>query len=379
VTRLNTVPLSILDLAPISAGSDAATALRNTIELAQQAEQWGYRRFWIAEHHFGAVASSAPAVLIGQVAAATNTIRVGSGAVQLSHTTAAAVVESFGMLDAFHPGRIDLGIGRSAQRRRKPKPRNTRPPRAEIEVSREWRDISGVVVPPPFELRSLLNKEKVAATQAILQQPEAIAPDFDEQLGDIVAMLSGSYQNGGFDVHVVPGERSGLMPWIFGSSKGKSAQTAGALGLPFVASYHITPGTALEAVEAYRDAFVPSATLSRPYVVVSADVVVAEDSVTARHLASSYGHWVYSIRTEGGPMPYPDPDDCPQLTAEQLAAVNDRLATQFVGDADEVAQRLAALQRVSAADELVVTSVTYRHEDRLRSHELLAKRWGLQP
>src|SRR5882757_2502635 len=112
------VPLSILDLAPISAGSDAATALRNTVDLAQQAEQWGYRRYWIAEHHFVAVASSSPAVLVGQIAAATQRIRVGSAAVQLGHTTAVAVVESFGMLDAFHPGRIDLGVGRSGQRRR---------------------------------------------------------------------------------------------------------------------------------------------------------------------------------------------------------------------------------------------------------------------
>ncbi len=371
------VPLSVLDLAPISAGSDAATALHNTIDLARHAEQWGYRRFWIAEHHFVAVASSAPAVLIGQIAAATNTIRVGSAAVQLSHTTAAAVVESFGMLEAFHPGRIDLGVGRSGQRRRRPRPPNARRRPATQEPPRQWREIDGVVIPPPFDLRSLLNKEKVGATQAILQQPEAVAPDFEEQLSDILAMLDGSYQTGGFDVHAVPGERSGLTPWIFGSSKGRSARTAGALGLPFVASYHLTPGTALEAVDAYRDTFVPSATLSRPYVVVSADVVVADDSATARHLASSYGHWVYSIRTGDGAMPYPDPDNCPALTDEQLAAVNDRLATQFVGDADEVAERLTALQRVSGADELVITSVTYRHEDRLRSHELLAKRWGL--
>jgi alkanesulfonate monooxygenase SsuD/methylene tetrahydromethanopterin reductase-like flavin-dependent oxidoreductase (luciferase family) len=379
VTAPYAVPLSILDLAPISAGSDAVTALRNTIDLAQHAEQWGYRRFWIAEHHFVAVASSAPAVLIGQIAAATTTIRVGSAAVQLGHTTAAAVVESFGILAAFHPGRIDLGVGRSGQRHRKPEPQNAGPPRTKTVPPRAWRNIDGVVVPPPFDVSMLLSNEKVAATQAILQQPEARTPDFDEQLGDIVAMLDGSYQTRGFDVHAVPGERSGLTPWIFGSSKGKSARTAGALGLPFVASYHITPSTALEAVEAYRDAFVPSVTLPRPYVVVSADVVVADDASTARHLAASYGHWVYSIRTGDGAMPYPDPDQCPELTPEQLDMVNDRLTTQFVGDADEVAERLAALQRVTGADELVVTSVTYRHEDRLRSHELLAKRWGLQP
>ena len=183
------VPLSILDLAPISAGSDAATALRNTIELAQHAEQWGYHRFWIAEHHFVAVASAAPAVLSGQIAAATNRIRVGSAAVQLSHTTAAAVVESFGMLDAFHPGRIDLGLGRSAQRRLT-KPRPPKPPKP--EPSREWREVDGVVVPPPYDLGALLGSGRVQATQSILQQPEAVAPDFAEQVGGIVAMLAGT-------------------------------------------------------------------------------------------------------------------------------------------------------------------------------------------
>ena len=132
-----------------------------------------------------------------------------------------------------------------------------------------------------------------------------------------------------------------------------------------------------EAVDVYRQAFRPSAALSEPYVVASADVVVADDSATARHLASSYGHWVYSIRACGGAVPYPDPDGCAPLTEDQLAVVKDRTATQFVGDPDEVADGLAALQRVSGADELVVTSMTHRHEDRLRSHELLAGRWGI--
>jgi alkanesulfonate monooxygenase SsuD/methylene tetrahydromethanopterin reductase-like flavin-dependent oxidoreductase (luciferase family) len=368
------VPLSILDLAPITSGGDVATALRNTIELAQHAERWGYRRFWIAEHHFVAVASAAPAVLIGQIAAATNTIRVGSAAVQLSHTTAAAVVESFGMLDAFYPGRIDLGLGRSAQRRIT-KPRAPRPPSP--EPSREWREVNGVVIPPPFDLRKLLGSGRVQATQAILQQPEAVAPDFAEQLGDIMAMIAGTYEVDGFDVHAVPGEGAALTPWIFGSSKGRSAQVAGARGLPFVASYHLTPATALDAIDAYRDAFVPSPALPRPYVVVSADVVVADDSATAKHLASSYGHWVYSIRAGGGAVPYPDPDQCAPLTDEQLEVVIDRVATQFVGNPDEVAERLETLQRATCADELVITSVTHGRADRLRSHELIAKRWGL--
>ena len=347
---MTTVPLSILDLSPISAGSDAATALHNTIDLAQRAEQWGYRRFWIAEHHFVGVASSAPAVLIGQIAAATNTIHVGSAAVQLGHTTAAAVVESFGMLDAFYPGRIDLGLGRGQRRDTGFKPKR---PSAKNRPPRQWREVDGVVIPLPFDLRGLLDTERVMATMEILQQPEAVAPDFADQLGDILAMLDGSYQAGGFDVHAVPGERSGLVPWIFGSTRGQSGRLAGAHGLPFVASYHITPATALEAI------------------------VVADDSATARRLAAGYGQWVYSIRTGVGAVPYPAPGDCRPLTEEQLPVVKDRLETQFVGDADEVAERLSALQRLSGADELVITSVTHDHQARLRSHELLAKRWGI--
>jgi alkanesulfonate monooxygenase SsuD/methylene tetrahydromethanopterin reductase-like flavin-dependent oxidoreductase (luciferase family) len=366
--------LSILDLSPISAGSDAATALHNTVELARRAEQWGFHRYWVAEHHFVGVASSSPAVLIGQIAAATNTIRVGAAAVQLGYTTAIAVVENFGMLDAFYPGRIDLGIGRSGQRRseaNKPKaPKEPRPPRV-------WHEVDGVVVPAPFDVRGLLNLESLQATMAILQQPEAQSPDFAEQVADIVALLDGSYRVGEFDVHAVPGEHAELRPWIFGSSKGQSARLAGALGLPFVASYHITPATALEAVDAYRTAFVPSTGLQKPYVVVSADIVVADDADTARQLASSYGHWVYSIRTGVGAMRYPDPKDCGPLTDEQFAVVRDRIETQFVGSPDEVAERLQALQRVTGADELVVTSVTHGHQDRLRSHELIARRWGL--
>lgn len=367
-----TVALSILDLSPIPEGADAATALRNTIDLAQHAERWGFRRYWVAEHHFVSVASSAPAVLIGQIAAATEHIRVGAAAVQLGFTTAVATVESFGMLDAFHPGRIDLGLGRSAQRRREATtssaPRAPRPPQP-------WREIDGVVVPAPFDLRALMRNPRLKARMSVLQQPEAVAPEFAEQVGDVLAMLDGRYAIGDVEAHVVPGEGADLTPWIFGSSPGESAKVAGAHGLPFVASYHITPATALDAIDVYRAAFRPSARLAEPYVVVSADVVVADDSATAHRLAASYGHWVYSIRAGDGAVPYPDPDRCEPLTPQQREVVEDRLATQFVGDPDEVAGRLQTLQKVTRADELVITSVTHRHADRLRSHELIAERW----
>jgi alkanesulfonate monooxygenase SsuD/methylene tetrahydromethanopterin reductase-like flavin-dependent oxidoreductase (luciferase family) len=349
--------------------------LRNTVDLAQHAEQWGYKRYWVAEHHFVAVASASPAVLIGQIAAATKRIRVGAAAVQLGQTTAIAVVETFGMLDAFHPGRIDLGVGRSGQRRReaikeigsKPTPK---PPRV-------WHEVDGVIVPTPFDMSTLMRNPRLRAKTSVLQQPEAASPDFGEQVADILAMIDGSYRIGDIDAHATPGEGSALTPWVFGSSKGQSARVAGARGLPFVASYHITPATALEAIDVYRSEFRPSAALAEPYVVVSADIVVAHDTATARHLASTYGHWVYSIRAGDGAIPYPDPDTAEPLSDEQLEVVKDRTETQFVGDADEVAAKLETLQRVTKADELVITSVTHRHEDRLRSHELIAKRWGL--
>jgi luciferase family oxidoreductase group 1 len=237
--------------------------------------------------------------------------------------------------------------------------------------------VDGIVVPTPFDPRALMKSGRIRAQTSVLTQPSAQPPDFAEQIDDIEAMIAGTYTVNGHDLHAVPGEHGQLIPWIFGSTKGQSAQVAGARGLPFVASYHITPGTALDAIAAYRDAFRPSARLAKPYVVVSADVVVAEDNETARHLASSYGHWVYSIRSGQGAMPYPDPDACEPLTEEQLAVVSDRIATQFVGNPDEVADRLELLRRATDADELVITSVTHRHADRLRSHELIAKRWGL--
>lgn len=370
-----TVPLSILDLSPISEGSDAATALRNTVDLAQHAEQWGYKRYWVAEHHFVAVAGSSPAVLIGQIAAATEHIHVGAAAVQLGQTTAIAVVESFGILDAFHPGRIDLGVGRSGQRRREALKEGGSKPKPKTPT--EWRDVDGVVIPPPFDISALMRNPRLRARMSVLQQPEAVAPDFGEQVADILALIDGTYEIDGYDAHAFPGERARLIPWVFGSSRGQSAQVAAARGLPFVASYHITPSTALGAIDVYRSSFQPSKILPRPYVVVSADVVVADDSATARHLASSYGRWVYSIRAGDGAVPYPDPDTAEPLHEDQLENVKDRIATQFVGDSDEVADRLTALQRVTEADELVITSVAHRHADRLRSHELIAKRWGL--
>ncbi|MEU0543583.1 LLM class flavin-dependent oxidoreductase [Nocardia sp. NPDC005978] len=369
------VPLSVLDLAPISAGSDARQALRNTIDLARNAERWGYHRYWIAEHHFVAVASSAPTTLIALIAAATESIRVGTAAVLLGHHTSAAVVEAFGTVDALHPGRLDLGLGRSGHRGDQLRSAGV-PPVPNPDRRTEVRD--GVVIPPPFIPGQLLDTSRIAAGLEALHLPGAQPLPYSEQVQQIRDLLTGHYTGSdGVHLRAVPGEGADVQLWLFGSSGGESAQLAGELGLPFAANYHVSPGTIVETVQAYRAAFRPSDRYPRPYVVVSADVVVAEDDDTARHLASTYPHWVYSIRSGAGAAEYLDPATAPPLSDHQLRLVGDRVATQFVGSPATVAARLDALREFTGADELVITSVTHRHEDRLTSHRLLAREWGL--
>ncbi|MFI1914681.1 LLM class flavin-dependent oxidoreductase [Nocardia sp. NPDC020380] len=372
-----TIPLSVLDLSPVSTGSTPRQALRNTIDLAQQAERLGYHRFWVAEHHFAQVASAAPTTLIGLIAAATESIRVGSAAVQLGHHTSASVVEAFGTIDALYPGRLDLGLGRSGHRGGQLRSAADRPA-AEPVADRATEVRGGVVIPPPFNPAKLLDFTKFAAGLEALQLPGAQSLPYTEQVQQISDLLAGTYTSAdGVPLHAVPGEGADVQLWLFGSSGGESAQLAGRLGLPFAANYHVSPGTILETVEAYRKAFRPSPRFPRPYLVVSTDVVVAEDDATARHLAASYGHWVYSIRSGAGAAEYLDPATAPPLTDAQRALVEDRLTTQFAGSPATVAERLTALQQLTGADELVITSVTYDHQDRLTSHRLLAREWGL--
>ncbi|WP_280342219.1 LLM class flavin-dependent oxidoreductase [Nocardia neocaledoniensis] len=376
-----TVPLSILDLSPISAGSSAAQALRNTVDLAQHAEQWGYHRYWLAEHHFVSVASSASLTLLGLVAAATSRIRVGTGAVQVGHHTSASIVEAFGTVDALHPGRLDLGLGRSGHRRgqfgaEKSAAKGGRPVLDAVTGRTRIRD--GVVVPPPFDPRGITDRSRFVASLAALQQPGAEAPAFADQVDEVRALLDGTFTVDDIALRAVPGEGARVELWLFGSTAGESAEVAGRLGLPFAAAYHVAPGTALDAVEAYRAAFRPSAVLAEPHVIVSADVVVAADDATARHHASTYGHWVHSIRSGSGASEYLDPATAAPLTADQLRLVEDRLAAQIVGSPETVTERLEALVRVTGAAELLVTTITHDHADRLESHRLLADAWGLR-
>jgi alkanesulfonate monooxygenase SsuD/methylene tetrahydromethanopterin reductase-like flavin-dependent oxidoreductase (luciferase family) len=373
-----TTPLNVLDLVPISSGSTATQALHNSIDLARRAEALGYARYWFAEHHLNpGVAGTSPAVLLALTAAATSTIRLGSGAVQMGHRTALATVEEFGLLDALHPGRFDLGLGRSAG-----KPRESAaliPAGAPSQAVIDGRAPNGLLIPAGFDPRPLLKSPRFALQKALLQLPGAQSQDYTEQVDDVLALIADTYHSDdGEAAHVVPGAGADLQIWILGSSGGESAAVAGNRGLRFAANYHVAPATVLEAADGYRAAFRPSTELDRPYVAVSADVVVAEDEAAARELAAGYGPWVRSIRTAEGAIRYPTPEEARALTwtAADRALVADRVDTQFVGSAAQVADQLEQLRDATEADELIITTITHDHRDRVHSYRLLAEEWA---
>lgn len=372
---MSRTPLGVLDLVHISSGSTAAEALRNSIDLARRAEEFGYARYWFAEHHLNpGVAGTSPAVVLALTAAATSTIRLGSGAVQLGHRTALSTVEEFGLIDALHPGRLDLGLGRSGGR----PPGSTQSPVPTATPVVDGRTPNGLRIPPKFSFEHLLGSPRIALQRTLLQQPDARSQDYGEQIDDILALLRGTYRSpDGIEAHAVPGEGADLQVWILGSSGGQSAEVAGRNGLRFAANYHVSPGTVLEAADGYRAAFQPSEVLDKPYVSVSADVVVAEDDATARELATGYGPWVRSIRTAEGAIEFPTPEQARALpwTEEDQALVADRLETQFAGSPQRVADQLEQLQEATGADELIVTTITHDHDDRVRSFRLLAEEW----
>jgi alkanesulfonate monooxygenase SsuD/methylene tetrahydromethanopterin reductase-like flavin-dependent oxidoreductase (luciferase family) len=405
-------PLTVLDLVPVSSGSTPAQALRNTIALARATESFGYTRYWFAEHHLNpGVAGTSPAVLLALTADATSTIRIGSGAVQMGHRTALSTVEEFGLIDALHPGRLDLGLGRSGGRPPQPAPQpapqpgpqpapqpgsepalvgaaqaapgraapgQAAPGQAAPGQAAPGRAPNGLLIPPKFSPEKLLRSPRIQMQKTLLQLPGASPQDYAEQVGDILALLRGTYRSPeGVEGHAIPGEGAGVQVWILGSSGGQSATVAGANGLRFAANYHVSPATVPEAVAGYRAAFRPSASLDRPYVSVSADVVVAEHEARARELATGYGLWVRSIRSGEGAIAFPTPEQARAhtWTDEDRVLVADRVDTQFVGSPAQVADQLEQLQEATGADELIITTITHDHADRVRSYRLLAEEW----
>lgn len=402
------IPLAVLDLIPRSSGADAGEALRNVVDLARRTEELGYQRYWFAEHHLNpGVLGASPAVAIALVAGATDRIRLGSAGVQAGHRTPLSVVEEFGLIDALHPGRLDLGIGRSFGRPApKPEPAatdaatdaatttptdtGTDVPSVEDAISgfrarsgtgdhsEAQHTDNGLLLPKKYDFSSLARSPRIALHVALLQQPGAYTAPYTQFVGDVLALLRGDWTSAdGLAAHAAPGEGAEPEVWILGASGGESATVAGENGLRFAASYHHSPATVLDAVDAYRAAFKPSASLARPYVSVSADVVVAEDDATARRLASGYGLWVRSIRSGAGAIAFPTPEEAAthEWSAEDLALVQDRIDTQLVGSPTTVADRLEQLQEATGADELAITTITHQHADRVRSYELLAREW----
>ena len=367
-----TTPLAILDLSPFGEGQTPADGLRASIALAQHAERLGYARYWVAEHHLNpGVSGAAPHVLLGLVAAATSRIRVGTAATIIGNYSALQVVEAAGVVAALHPGRFDLGIGRSGATSSAQTPPPSQP---------EDRVVDGLLLPAsrPFAF----DAARFTAQARLLGRTLGDADRFEQDVRDILALIDGTYvAPEGVPIHATPAEGQDIRVWLHGSTAGPSAELAGRLGLPFGANYHVAPTFVLDAVAAYRAAFRPSSTLAEPYVTVSVDVLVGDTDAEARRLSAGYAHWVHSIRAGNGAIPFPSPESAwaHPLAAGELEVVRDRLATRFVGSPENVAEQLETLRRATGADELLVTTITHDPADRERSYELLARAWGLTP
>ncbi|MGX7823525.1 LLM class flavin-dependent oxidoreductase [Actinokineospora sp. 24-640] len=323
------VPLSVLDLAPVASGSSETAALRNSLDLARVTERLGFHRYWVAEHHnMPGIASSAPAVLLAHIAMATTTLRVGSGGVMLPNHPPLIVAEQFGMLEALHPGRVDLGIGRA--------------PGTDPVTARALRRTTG-----PLS-----------------------ADDFPEQLAELANYFTGRDDRG---VTAVPALGNQPAIWLLGSS-GYSAQVAGMLGLPFAFAHHFSAENTLPALRLYRERFRPSAVLREPYAMVAASVICADDDATAHELARPAALQFLQLRKgTPGRMPSPAETDAYPYTDVDRIFIEDRMSTQIVGGPETVEAGIADLLRATAADELMITTNVYDHGDRVRSYEHVAR------
>jgi luciferase family oxidoreductase group 1 len=323
------VPLSILDLAPVPTGATATDALRSTIELAQHAEKLGYHRFWVAEHHnMPGIASSAPPVLIGHIASATDTIRVGSGGVMLPNHSSLVVAEQFGMLEALHPGRIDLGIGRAP------------------------------------------GTDQVTAAALGHRGPEEFPRSFTDLLGFLTGQWPEGHRFAALTAMPTPASAPGV--WLLGSS-GYSAQLAGVLGLPFAFAHHFSAANTLPALALYRENFRPSQILDKPYAMVAASVLAADTDDRARWLAGPSALSFLRLRS-GRPAPLPSPEEAAAYSYTNLdkAIVSDRQAAAIIGSPDTVRAGINELLKATHADELMITTQLFDPADRIRSIDLVA-------
>ncbi|HUL65312.1 MAG TPA: LLM class flavin-dependent oxidoreductase [Burkholderiaceae bacterium] len=324
------VPLSVLDLSPIVEGSDAAQALRNTLDLAQHVERWGYRRYWLAEHHnMDGVASSATAVLVGHVAGGTKSIRVGSGGVMLPNHAPLVIAEQFGTLATLYPDRIDLGLGRAP-------------------------GTDGLT------MRALRRRLDTADEDTFLHDVQELQAYLDDPHPDQ-------------RVRAVPGMGTKVPIWLLGSSL-YSAQAAALLGLPFAFASHFAPALLLEALQEYRVRFQPSPVLARPHAMVGVNVICADSDAESEHRATSlYLRFLGMQRGRRGPLPRPVASMDGLWTDVERAGVEQMLAVSAIGAPDTVRAILERIVAVTQADELIVATAVHDHHARLRSYELLAR------
>jgi luciferase family oxidoreductase group 1 len=329
------IPLSVLDLAPIVEGGDVAQALRNSRDLAVNAERLGYNRFWLAEHHaMPGIASAATALTIMNAAQATKTIRVGAGGIMLPNHAPIIVAEQFGTLEALFPGRIDLGLGRA--------------PGGDALTARALR-------------RTLIGGED----------------RFPQDVLELQALLGPSEP--GQRLRAVPGEGANTPLWMLGSST-FGAQLAAALGLPYAFASHFAPAQMMAAIEIYRSTFRPSEQLQKPYIMLGFNIFAADSDDEARLLATSLMQAFASLR-RGEPrrLQPPDPDFEATLTDAERAQLEQVLQCSAIGSPQTVKRSIDAFIARTGADELILASHIYDHAARVRAYEIVAKACGLKP
>jgi luciferase family oxidoreductase group 1 len=320
------IPFSILDLSPITAGSGAAQSLKNTLDLAQHAEKYGYLRYWLAEHHgMPGIASAATSVVIGHVAAGTSTIRVGAGGIMLPNHAPLVIAEQFGTLESLFPGRIDLGLGRA--------------PGSDQITARALR-------------------------RTLASDPEAFPQDVIE--------LMSYFRGDPSQVRAVPGTGLNVPIWILGSSL-FGAQVAAALGLPFAFASHFAPAQMMPAIEIYRARFRPSSQLQRPYVMLGFNVFAADTEEEAQLLATSVQQAFVNLRTgRPGQLQPPVAGYASRLQPAEQAMIGEALSCTAIGTADTVRKGLQAFIARTGVDELMITAAIFDHAARVHSYEIVA-------
>lgn len=318
--------LSVLDTAPIVEGSTPREALNNTVELAHVAEASGYRRHWVAEHHgMKGVASSATAVIMERIASTTSTLRVGSGGIMLANHAPLVIAEQAGTLEAFHPGRIDLGLGRA---------------------------LGG----------------NQAHANAVRREAQRTASSFTQQLDELLGLLD-SPEDG--EVRAMPAIGNWPDVWLIGSTD-FSAQVAGERGLPYAFAHHLNPAGAGSALKLYRDSFVSSLHRPQPHCLVSVSVIAAETDERAEWLAGSTRLKVLS-RSQGRPIRLPSAEDAARHSYSEAdrAEIDRRKGSVVVGSLESAGEQLRELSSELLVDEIMVATPVHAHEDRMRSYELL--------